>query len=90
MCVHYLTEGRLLDEAPAVACVVGAGSEQTRMTAALDAASRVTFKPLHQLLPPSVLALAESLPPGEAIEPWLLPIGLASYGLETVVQGAAA
>lgn len=90
LCMHYLGQARLTALQADTGCIVGAGGRHDATMAELSTSTAITFRPLHELLPPQVAGLLEDLPAGATLDEWLLPIGMAMYGREHLLQRKAA
>ena len=90
LCLHYLSGAGHEQCQPGMGCVVGAGSEQEKVLATLNEGAELEFRQFADCLSAPLRATAAELPPHGRIDHWLVLLGLALYGRESMLRGVAA
>jgi len=88
-CAYSLNESHGGAFFPRQGCVTGCGSAEERINAALSKSTEVVFGPVLDAVIPEARAALDGRPEGDPVSGWLAPLGLAMYGVEDLIAGAA-
>ena len=90
LCMHYLEEFQPAGSCPNVGSVIGAGAMEQLIIRSLNESTDTVFQSLEDIWPISTQKLMHSFTNTLPCDMWLLPLGLAFYGIEHVLERKAA